>query len=72
MGGGRFVLDPLRCSIRTVVKEYTTPSKAMRRPVMNAALVVRFRAEDVGTLGEVVESLGWGVGKMSETIPLGS
>ena len=64
------VLDALAVGVAPVVEEDAPAREAMIRPVMDAALVVRSRSDDVLLMRIVVESLRWDVCEVAESVPL--
>jgi hypothetical protein len=69
---GRVVDDALCGGVGAVVKQDTAAAKPVGRPMVNATFLVGVGAFNVGRFGAIVERLGWYVGYVAETIPLGA
>jgi len=64
------VLDAHAVGVAPIVEEDSSAGKAVVRPVVNAALVIRRRAENILLVRVVVECIRRDVSEMSEPIPL--
>ena len=69
---GRVVDNALCGSVGAVVEQDTAAAKPVSRPMVDAAFLIGVGAFNVGRFGAIVERLGWYVGYVAETIPLGA
>ena len=69
---GRVVDNALCGSVGAVVEQDTAAAEPVGRPMVDAAFLIGVGAFNVGRFGAIVERLGWYVGHMAETIPLGA
>lgn len=68
----RIIINPLLMRIPAIIKKNPSSRNPMLRPVMNRALVISIRPNDIRALCAVVKRSSADVGKVSESVPLGS
>jgi hypothetical protein len=69
---GRVVDDALCGGVGAVVEQDTAAAKPVGRPMVDAAFLIGVGAFNIGRFGAIIERLGWYVGYVTETIPLGA